>query len=155
MIGGSKFDLWFLRSIHFWLINFWRLGEYWFFGWWYWKHPNFQLVIVKNLILSCPEKDGKMTNRDPWKIQRQRQCYWLSDLVTWDCDTVDRSWPMRNSKYEIPVINNQRIFLDSLRSFCNVSPIVPPTSLVLVMAADSPIPPLRFFIGLFSSQFGG
>ena len=29
------------------------------------KHPNFQLVTVKNLIFSYPEKDRKMTNRDP------------------------------------------------------------------------------------------
>ena len=31
------------------------------------KHPNFQLVTMKNLIFSCPEKDRKMTNRYPWK----------------------------------------------------------------------------------------
>ena len=29
------------------------------------KHSNFQFVTVKNLIFSCPEKDRKMTNRDP------------------------------------------------------------------------------------------
>ena len=28
------------------------------------KCPNFQLVIVKNLIFSCPEKDRKLTNKD-------------------------------------------------------------------------------------------
>ena len=64
--GGSKFDLWFRLSVHFCLIYCWRLGDYWFFSWRYWKYPNFQLVIVKNLIFSCRENDRKMTNRYPW-----------------------------------------------------------------------------------------
>ena len=98
LIGDSKFNLWFLRSIHFWLINFWRLGEYWFFGWWYWKHPNFQLVTVKNLIFSCPEKDGKMTNRHPWKIQTNTVllAQWLSDLGLWYCWSL-----LINEKFKI------------------------------------------------------
>ena len=31
------------------------------------KKPNFQLMMMKNLIFSCPEKGRKRTNRDPWR----------------------------------------------------------------------------------------
>ena len=29
------------------------------------KRPNFQLMMMKNLIFSCPEKGSLRTNRDP------------------------------------------------------------------------------------------
>ena len=59
--GGSKFDLWSLRSVHFSLINCWKLF--------------FQLVRTENLIFCCPEKDWIMTNRDPWQTDNRIKCY--------------------------------------------------------------------------------
>ena len=79
---GSKFDLWFLRSIHFFLINCWRLGVYWIFSWWYWKYPNFQLVILKNLTFSCRENDTKMTNKYSWTGLEECIIYCPVPIVT-------------------------------------------------------------------------
>ena len=75
--GDSKSDMWFCLSVHFCLIYCWRLGDYWFFSWRYWKYPNFQLVIVKNLIFSCSEKDRSLGHIILFPPCLYRVVFWL------------------------------------------------------------------------------